>query len=469
MNTDPFDFTLPFLTTPRQHVISIRIISDIEFDQWISRQSETIKLRAAQNGFVSASEKALLDHENSVLFFAGCNVPTVFDFAKIYDDAVRRFDRAYLKDVSFALDSEGLSQEEIEAFHLGWGMGAYHFKLSDKAEAGKAFLVWHKSVDQKRVQAQLNSIYLLRNLINIPTIDMGPVHLQEAVEHVGATHKASVKVINGKKLESGFPLVHAVGMASHRAPRLIELNWGKAKNPRICIVGKGVCFDTGGLDIKPSQYMRYMKKDMGGAAHALALANMIMALKLPIRLQLLIPAVENAVAAESFRPGDVFKSRKGLTVENTNTDAEGRLILADSLTYGCESQPDLMIDFATLTGSARAALGQDIPAMFSNDDEIAKDLQKMSFAVHDPLWTMPLWAPYHKLIESTVADLHNSAGVPGDLIYSALFLKSFVSDDTKWIHIDTFAWESEGRPGRAKGAMDLGVRSLFSYLEGRYA
>ncbi len=468
MITDPFDFKIPFLSKARKDSISIAFIAEKNFATWLKKQPAELKTRAKQSGFTAGSGKSLFAQKEKVLFIAKVQSPTLFDFAKAYDTA-KTFSADYLKGVSFALDTKGLSKGDVEAFYIGWGMAHYAFKITEAPIANTPCLVWGKDAPKKRVQAHLDSIYLLRNLINIPAIDMGPDELQKAAENVAAKHKASIKIIKGKKLESGFPLIHAVGMASHRAPRLIEMNWGKAKHPKICIVGKGVCFDTGGLDLKPSQYMRYMKKDMGGAAHALALSAMIMALNLPIRVQLLIPAVENAVAAESFRPGDVFKSRKGLTVENTNTDAEGRLVLADSLTYGCESTPELVIDFATLTGSARAALGQDIPAMFSNDDKIAQNLQKCSMAAHDPLWAMPLWAPYNKIIESPVADLHNSAGVPGDLIYSALFLQKFLSGQSKWIHIDTFAWESAGRPGRAKGAMDMGLRSLFAYLEDRYA
>lgn len=469
MTTDPFHFPSPFAIKSKVKTpISLCIVKHKNIETVLKGLSD-IDRTMAEVKDVSKDSKAAVYLPNKKCVLVPCSdKPGLFDFAALHDEVKKVFASSALKGTGFILETHKLSDAELNDLYIGWGMASYSFKITKKARAKPLCLIWSKGVDQKRVKAFVESISLLRNLVNIPTIDMGPDELQKASEDVGTSYKATVKVIKGKKLEKDFPLVHAVGMASHRAPRLIEMNWGNKKHPQVCLVGKGVCFDTGGLDIKPSQFMRYMKKDMGGAAHALALANLIMALNLPVRLRLLIPAVENAVAAEAFRPGDVFISRKGLSVENTNTDAEGRLILADSLTYGSEDKPDLLIDFATLTGSARAALGQDIPAMFSSDEKIAKALQKSSIDAEDPLWAMPLWTPYQKLIESSVADLHNSAGVPGDLIYSALFLHSFVENETPWVHIDTFAWESAGRPGRAKGAMDMGLRSVFAYLEQRY-
>ena len=469
MTIDPFQFPSPFTTKSKiKAPISLCIVKHKNVEALLKGLSDVDLAMAEAKGVSQDNKKAVYLPEKKCVLVPCPDKPGLFDFAALHDAVKEVFSLSALKDSGFMLVSHKLSDAELNNLYIGWGMATYSFKITKKKQAKPLCLVWAKGVDQKRVKAFVESIYLLRNLVNIPTINMGPDEWQKASADVGASHKASVKIIKGNRLEKDFPLVHAVGMASHRAPRLIEMSWGNKKHPQVCLVGKGVCFDTGGLDINPSQFMRYMKKDMGGAAHALALANLIMAIKLPVRLRLIIPAVENAVAAEAFRPGDVFISRKGFSVENTNTDAEGRLILADSLTYGSEDNPDLLIDFATLTGSARAALGQDIPAMFSSDDKIAKALQKNSIDAEDPLWAMPLWTPYQKLIESSVADLHNSAGVPGDLIYSALFLHSFIENDTPWIHIDTFAWESAGRPGRAKGAMDMGLRSVFSYLEQRY-
>jgi leucyl aminopeptidase len=480
MSLDPFDIPLPFLKTSRKTAVTIKIVQTDDLKGWIKSQKETVKAAADISGFSHSSPILALSNtfgKIDCIYGAVPESANVYDFAKLYVSLTKQLSSDFFKTASFEFSD--LRKPSEETAFIGWGMAAYSYKYTENKKPPAASLVWNKTADQKSITAQLKATYLLRNLINIPAYNMGPSELENAVRTVAAQNKASVKVIKGKPLENGFPLIHAVGMASGtgaRAPRLIELNWSgsKAKNAKtICLVGKGVCFDTGGLDLKPSQYMRYMKKDMGGAAHALALASIIMSKNLSVRLRLLIPAVENAVAAESFRPGDIFKSRKGITVENTNTDAEGRLVLADTLTYATEdkAKPDLVIDFATLTGSARAALGQDIPAMFSNDDTIGQELQKTAIASADPLWQMPLWDGYKSIIESSAADLHNSAGVPGDLIYSALFLQKFLVDTPKapnWVHVDCFAWENAGRPGRSKGGMDTGLRALATFLTQRY-
>jgi leucyl aminopeptidase len=283
--------------------------------------------------------------------------------------------------------------------------------------------------------------------------------------------EASCAVVKGDELLTrNFPAVHVVGRASSRPPRLIELNWGDDDAPRLSLIGKGVCFDTGGLDLKTSRGMALMKKDMGGAAHALALARLVMEYELPVRLQLLIPAVENSVAGNAYRPGDVISTRKGLSVEIGNTDAEGRVILADALAFACEASPDLVIDFATLTGAARIALGADLPPVFSNRQELAQAIQQAGDEAEDPLWTMPLWQPYRKQIESPVADLNNSGKSSyGGCITAALFLESFVEKTVPWVHIDTFAWNEGNRPGRPAGGEALGLRAVFRYLQARYA
>jgi leucyl aminopeptidase len=271
-------------------------------------------------------------------------------------------------------------------------------------------------------------------------------------------------------LKAGFPAIHAVGRAAMRAPRLIELNWGSPKHPLITLVGKGVCFDSGGLNIKGADGMRLMKKDMGGAANALGLAQMIMALDLPVRLQLLIPAVENAIAGNAFRPGDVFKTRKGLHIEIGNTDAEGRVILCDALAYGAEGQPALMIDLATLTGAARVALGAQLPALFCRDTALARQLVDSGLQAHDPLWHLPLWDAYHGQIQSDIADIVNTGkgGLAG-AVTAALFLQDFVPAGQPWLHIDLFAWNNESRPGRPVGGEAQTLRTLLAYLETRYA
>jgi leucyl aminopeptidase len=356
---------------------------------------------------------------------------------------------------------------------LGWLLAQHRFDRYRKAEApaGPRVLLTSEPARIEEALRIAEAVALVRDLVNTPTEDLGPAQLAAAVETVAGAHSATVNLITGDELERGYPLVHAVGRAAarDRAPRLIELEWGDPAHPRVAIIGKGVCFDTGGLDIKPGSGMRLMKKDMGGAAHALALARLIMGARLPVRLHLLIPAVENAIAGNAMRPGDVLRSRKGLSVEVSNTDAEGRLILADALTRAGEESPALMIDFATLTGAARVALGPDLPATFANDEALAADLLDAGTAEGDPLWRLPLWAGYEEMLKSDIADLDNApeGGMAG-AVTAALFLQRFVDKGTPWAHLDTFAWRSSARPGRPKGGEALGLRAAWAMLRKRY-
>jgi leucyl aminopeptidase len=311
---------------------------------------------------------------------------------------------------------------------------------------------------------------LVRDLVNTPTEHMGPQQLADVVLAQADDFEAEYESMCGDDLLTrNFPAIHAVGRASDRAPRLVALHWGDEDAPLVALVGKGVCFDTGGLDLKPAAGMALMKKDMGGAAHALALARLVMEARLPVRLLLLIPAVENAVSGNAYRPGDVIETRKGLSVEIGNTDAEGRVILSDALAYACEHEPELVIDFATLTGAARIALGADLPPLFSNRDDVAYAIQKAGDEVEDPLWTMPLYRPYRKLIESPIADISNMGKSSfGGCITAALFLEHFVEEDVPWVHIDTFAWNQADRPARPQGGEALGLRAVFRYLQSRF-
>lgn len=353
---------------------------------------------------------------------------------------------------------------------LGWALGAYQFTRYRKAKRAAATL----AVDAKTfatLAPLIEATALVRDLVNTPTEDMGPKQLADAVKRLGKAHKAKVREwVGDELLDDNFPTIHAVGRASHRAPRLIELNWGKASDPKLLLVGKGVCFDTGGLDLKPSDGMRWMKKDMGGAAHAIALAGLVMQAELPVRMTLLIPAVENAVAGNAMRPGEVIVTRAGHSVEIDNTDAEGRLVLCDALAYGAEQQPELIIDFATLTGAARVALGPDLPALFANDDAIAEATLACGRAVADPLWRLPLWRPYRKMLDSYLADFANSgASRHAGAITAALFMERFVPEGMPWVHLDTYAWNDADRPGRPRGGEAMGLRALFAYLQKRYA
>ena len=373
----------------------------------------------------------------------------------------------------YHLGDAGLALEPGAAA-LAWELGGYTFDLYKPARREPAELTLADGDATQRALIVAAAIASTRDLINTPAEHLSPAALAEAVRLVARQHGATFKQIVGDKLlGAGFPSIHAVGRAadaaSGRAPRLIELNWGQAQHPRVTLVGKGVCFDSGGLDIKGAEGMRLMKKDMGGAANALGLAQMIMALQLPLRLQLLIPAVENSIAGNAFRPGDVFKTRQGLHIEIGNTDAEGRVILCDALAYGAEAKPALMIDLATLTGAARIALGTQLPALFCRDIVQARELVDLGMSVQDPLWHMPLWAPYHGGIESDIADIVNTGRGPmGGAINAALFLEDFVPAGQEWLHIDLHAWNEGSRPGRPPGGEAQTLRTLLAYLQRRF-
>ena len=356
---------------------------------------------------------------------------------------------------------------------LGWLLGQYRFdRYKEKKEPkGPRVLLTDEPARIDETVLAAESTFLVRDLVNMPAGDLGPEELEIAVLAVADSCGAKSNVVRDHELKEGYPMVAAVGAAAspERAPRLIELRWGDQRHPRLALVGKGVCFDSGGLDIKPSSGMRLMKKDMGGAAHALGLARLIMKANLPVRLHLLIPAVENAVSGAAFRPGDILKSRKGLTVEVGNTDAEGRLILGDALARAAEEEPELILDFATLTGAARVALGPDLPALFANDDLLASALLEAGTRISDPLWRMPLWKHYEEMLSSDIADLGNVSDAPmAGSVTAALFLQKFVPEGMAWAHFDTFAWRSAARPGRPKGGDALGMRAAWEMLRGRY-
>ena len=363
-----------------------------------------------------------------------------------------------LTDVPAGLDAVTLA--------LGWADGAYRFtkyKLADKARR----LMLPAGVDQVEVDRQAEAIDWLRDLVNTPPCDLGPVEIAAEAQALAAEFGASIEITEGAALERGFPMVHAVGRGAVQPPRHIEIHWGRESDPKIAIVGKGVAFDTGGLNLKTGSNMALMKKDMGGAAHALALSRMIMSAGLPVRLICCVPAVENAIGPNAFRPSDILKSRKGLTVEIEDTDAEGRLILADALTRASEHKPELIIDFATLTGAARVALGPDLAPLYTDDDALAGDILAAAKSVGDPVWRMPLWPGYEGGLKSPIADMKNLGDGPmGGSITAALFLKAFVSAPS-WAHFDIWAWRP-ARYGRPAGAAACGLRAVWEMLKKRY-
>ena len=452
----------PLLQPDRgQSAHAITLLTADGFDGWLSRQpAATRALAAAQRFTAKPNSHILVPQDDGIAVVAGVADPAApWALAKLAET---------LPEGSYRLDGA-----EVGANALGWLLGQYRFTRYRKAEdAGPRVLLTRDVAHRDEMLRIAAATALVRDLVNTGAGDLGPAELEAQAEALAQAHGATVTVTAGETLARDYPMIHAVGQAAtrDRAPRLIELAWGNPAHPRIAIVGKGVCFDTGGLDIKPSAGMRLMKKDMGGAAHALALAGLVMAAKLPVRLHLLIPAVENAVSGASFRPGDVLKTRKGLTVENTNTDAEGRLILGDALTRAGEEKPELILDFATLTGAARVALGPDLPPLFTDDEALAAELLAAGVAEDDPVWRMPLWDGYDDMLKSDIADMVNApdGGFAG-AITAALFLRRFVPRDTAWAHLDVFAWRPSGKPGRPKGGDAYALRAAYRMLKGRYS
>lgn len=364
----------------------------------------------------------------------------------------------------------GEKHGDVTKAAFGYALGTYRFTRYSGSPREWPRLVLPDSVDGEEVSRHARAVFLVRDLINTPASDMTPADLAAAAEKVASAHGANFRVIEGEALlAENYPMIHAVGRAAEVAPRLIDMRWGRADAPKVTLVGKGVCFDTGGLDLKPSSAMLLMKKDMGGGACVLALAQMLMEAKLDIRLRLLIPAVENSVSGNAFRPGDVLPSRKGITVEIGNTDAEGRLVLADALAEADSESPELIVDMATLTGAARTALGPDLPPFYTDDEDLASEIAVSSEAMSDPLWRMPLWKPYDGWLESKIADVnHVSDGPFAGSITAALFLRRFVEKAPSYVHFDVYGWAPKAKPGRPVGGEAQGIRALYHLLQRRY-
>jgi leucyl aminopeptidase len=461
------DFAALIVPDRGQPARPIHLIDKAGFEDWVKRRPAEDRALLEANRFDGKSEGAVVLLPRGPEFEVAAVVADVnslgpWSLAKLPE---------VLPDGQYRL-AEGTPGPAL----LGWLLAQHRFdtyrsKSEEKPQGPRVLVTGEPAAIDPGVRlAQATA--LVRDLVNTPAIDLGPAELERAVRETLESTGAQVSVTGGRDLQEGCPLIAAVGAGAtpERAPRLIEAEWGNPDHPRIAVIGKGVCFDSGGLDIKGASGMRLMKKDMGGAAHALALASMITAERLPVRLHLLIPAVENAVSAASYRPGDIIASRKGLQVEIDNTDAEGRLVLADAITKAVESEPELIVDFATLTGAARVALGPDLPALFVSDDDLSASIESMSKLVDDLVWRMPLWAPYDEMLKSDVADLANSAPSPmAGAVVAAMFLKRFVPDSIPWAHLDTFAWREAAKPGRPKGGEALGLRAVFGALQHRFS
>jgi len=446
----------PLLQPDRgQPARTIEFIADL--DSWIARQPASTRALAAAHRFTAKPGNHLIVPEGDDWRVAAAIEPGPWGLARLVEALPEGF---------YRLDDKAEGNPE-----LGWILAQHRFTRY-KADAPRPrILLTAEPARIPETLALAAAIATVRDLVDTPAADMGPAELEAATEALARRHGAILTVTRGDALAQAFPLIHAVGQAAtrKRTPRLLELEWGDPAHPRVALVGKGVCFDTGGLDLKPSAGMRLMKKDMGGAAHALALAGLVMDAALPVRLHLLIPAVENAVSGASFRPGDVLRSRAGLTVENTNTDAEGRLVLADALTRAGEAAPELVLDFATLTGAARVALGPDLPPLFTEDEALAADLLAAGTAHADPLWRLPLWDGYDEMLKSDIADLVNApdGGFAG-AITAALFLRRFAPKNAAWAHLDVFAWRPAAKPGRPKGGDAFGLVATWAVLRDRY-
>jgi len=443
--------------------LPLHLIEQTKLDAWIADQPDRVARWVKSNGF-----KAKL---GQVLVIPGANGAPEAALAGYGDDAARKRGRFHLAAAAAKLP-EGdyrlispLEGAALEQEALGWLLAGYGFARYATASGIKARLLAPEGVDAKRLEAIAAGEQLTRDLINTPANDMGPVALEAVCVDLAGQFDASIEVIRGEALiEQNFPMIHAVGRASEQAPRLIDMRWGTA-GPRLTLVGKGVCFDTGGLNLKPGASMGLMKKDMGGAATVLGLARMIMALGWPLRLRVLIPAVENSVSSNAMRPGDILSSRKGLSVEVNNTDAEGRLVLADALTFGAEDSPELMISMATLTGAARVAVGPDLSPFYSDDEGVVGALERAAKQVGDPVWRMPFWDPYETMIEPGVADLDNApkGGFAGS-ITAALFLRRFAGEGNRYTHFDIYGWQPKAAPARPLGGVGMGARAILDAL-----
>jgi leucyl aminopeptidase len=446
--------------------VNLTLIQTEELQPWLANQSELIKNWIRQTGFMAKPDTVcLIPTSNAQLaqVLAGCK--RVDDFWAV--GALPKL----LPPGNYTLTNT-LTPKQHQHIGIAWELGAYQFERYKKSDKTLAKLTGQPDKHQELINHFVQSQYLVRDLINTPMEHMGPAELAAAADTLCATFSgASIKHIVGDELlTQNYPAIHTVGRASAHKPRLIDLRWGNPSHPKLTLVGKGVCFDSGGLDLKPASNMLIMKKDMGGAAHVLGLGRLIMATNLPVSLRVLIPAVENAVSANAYRPGDVINTRKGLTVEIGNTDAEGRLVLADALTEAVSEQPDLIIDFATLTGAARVAMGTDVPAFFTDNNALANQLMQHAENEQDPLWRLPLYAPYRSLLDSPIADINNAgSGSYGGAITAALFLKEFVPAATPWIHLDLMAWNLSNRPGRPEGGEAMGLRAIYQMLCEKYS
>ncbi len=449
-------------TEPSSAAIPIFSLDKDQLSDWLSKAGESQRRWIRGSGFKAGTATHLLvpDGEGGIACVLAGRSTSDRLWALAHLPAV-------LPEGRYQLHSDWSADEQARAL-TGWGLGCYRFDRYKDQDMPTASLVVPDAL-RAEIKAVVECSTMIRDLVNTPALDLGPAELAAEAESLAEAHQADCAVIRGKQLEREFPAIHVVGQASSRAPCLIRLQWGDPEAPPLALVGKGVVFDSGGLDIKPGSGMVLMKKDMGGAAHVLGLARLIMTLGLKVNLRVYIPAVENAIAGNAYRPSDIIRTRKGSTVEIGNTDAEGRVVLSDALTLACEEGAERIIDFATLTGAARVALGEDLPPIYARDKAAARTIQDLSFECEDPLWHMPLYEPYRSLIEPAIADLSNSGTSRfGGSLTAALFLDHFVDSELDWYHLDIYAWNLGDRPGRPAGGEAQGLRAMWGWLKATY-
>ncbi|MEH6344043.1 MAG: leucyl aminopeptidase family protein [Bermanella sp.] len=440
--------------------IPLYLLSTNEFSQWQLGQSDFVQ-NWLENTHYEGKGLSLIPSESGTVHCALFCSNDLQDFFASADIAKQLPAQQFLLKCKDTLRLNAA---------ISWGLSAYQFELYKKSDKAQPVL----AIDNQSIVDQannfVNAIHLVRDMINTPAGDMMPEHMAKTVKDLAKQFGGQFSQIIGEDLlKENYPTIHAVGRASVHEPRLLDMRWGSSQHPKVTLVGKGVCFDSGGLDIKPTNAMRLMKKDMGGAAHVLGLAYLIMSHNLPIQLRVIIPSVENAVSSNAFRPGDVLKTRQGMTVEVDNTDAEGRLVLCDALNEACNDKPDVIFDFATLTGACRVALGTELPGFFSTQPDIANSLMKIGQEIDDPVWQLPLHKAYRSLLSSDVADISNCAATPfGGAITAALYLQEFVTPDIPWLHFDVMAWNNRKLPGRPVGGEAFGIRCVFEYLKQQY-
>ncbi|MGB2681625.1 MAG: leucyl aminopeptidase family protein [Candidatus Competibacter sp.] len=444
--------------------IPLIVVAETDFEAWLARQEDFLRRWLSAAGFKSKPGRFTLvpDADGALKAVVAC-IGTPADLWALAGLP------AALPEGDYYLDAP-YEAENLQRLTLGWALGAYQFDRYKEPKRAMARLALDAACDGGRILALVEAVGGVRDLINTPAEEMMPEQLAQAMAELGQAFGASIEQIVGDELLArNYPVIHAVGRASSHPPRLLDLRWGEPGHPKVTVLGKGICFDTGGLDLKPSSAMRLMKKDMGGAATALGLARLIMSARLPVRLRVLVAAADNAVSGNAFRPGDVLRSRQGITIEIHNTDAEGRLVLCDALAEAASERPEVLLDFATLTGAARVALGTDVPALFCNDETLAAGLLAASQREQDPFWRLPLHVAYRDLLDSKIADIANaSESSYAGAITAALFLKEFVPDEIPWAHFDLMAWNLKTQPGRPEGGEAMAMRAVFAWLEQRY-